>query len=351
MTIRRAANISLLIVLTFGSLGCGSKGTDKNSPYRQVNVISDIEGFVAKPSVIDQTITISGTIRPLEETVLMPEVSGRVVMINLEEGKFVRQGTVLIKLFDEDLQAQLHKAQAALELAEQTQIRQGELMKVNGISQLDYDQSVLQVHSIKADIEVLKVQIRKTEVHAPFDGVIGLRNISLGAEVTPTTSLATIRAVKQLKLDFSVPEKYSTQVRDGTKVQFSIQGDENKHDATVIATEEGIDPGTRNLKVRALVSMNSTSFVPGTYANVELKLNENKNALMVPTQAIIPRERDKQLIVARSGKAQFVKVTTRIRQESMIEVTEGIYPGDTIVTTGILFIKPGMGLKFSKVNN
>ena len=96
-----------------------------------------------------------------------------------------------------------------------------ELMKVNGISQLDYDQSVLQVHSIKADIEVLKVQIRKTEVHAPFDGVIGLRNISLGAEVTPSTSLATIRAVKQLKLDFSVPEKYSTQVKPGQR--FNLQ--------------------------------------------------------------------------------------------------------------------------------
>jgi membrane fusion protein (multidrug efflux system) len=224
-------------------------------------------------------------------------------------------------------------------------------MKVSGISQLDYDQSVLQVHSIKADIDVLRVQIRKAEVHAPFDGVIGLRNISLGAQVTPSTSLATIRSVKQLKLDFSVPEKYSTQVRTGTLVQFTIQGNDSKHDAKVIATEEGIDPGTRNLKVRALVSMDTTSFVPGTFANVELRLNENKNALMVPTQAIIPRERDKQVIIAKSGKAQFIKVKTRIRQESMIEVTEGIEPGDTVVTTGILFIKPGMFLNFSKVIN
>lgn len=348
------SGIARLLVITFSTaaiFSCTSKTSDKSVAFNMSNSISDIEGYVVKSSVIDQTITISGTIRPLEETVLMPEVAGRVVMINLEEGKSVKQGTLLIKLFDEDLQAQLHKAQAALELAEQTQIRQGELMKVSGISQLDYDQSVLQVHSIKADIEVLKVQIRKTEVHAPFDGVIGLRNISLGAEVTPTTSLATIRSIKQLKLDFSVPEKYSSQVRPGSKVQFTIQGNESKHDATVMATEEGIDPGTRNLKVRALVSMNASAFVPGTFANVELRLNENKNALMVPTQAIIPRERDKQLIISRSGKAQFLKVKTRIRQESMIEVTEGIEKGDTVVTTGILFIKPGMTLKFSKVIN
>jgi membrane fusion protein (multidrug efflux system) len=351
MVVKRAIQLLVLIMLPFGSFSCSSKAGDKNVAVNQVNTISDIEGFIVRPSVIDQTISISGTIKPMEETVLMPEVAGRVVIINLEEGKFVKHGTILIKLFDEDLQAQLHKAQAQLDLAEQTQIRQSELMKVNGISQLDYDQSVLQVHSIKADIEVLKVQIRKTEVHAPFDGVIGLRNISLGAEVTPSTSLATIRSIKQLKLDFSVPEKYSTQVNPGSKVQFTIQGDDNKHDATVMATEEGIDAGTRNLKVRALVRMDTTVFIPGTFANVELRLNENKNALMVPTQAIIPREREKQLIVARSGKAQFVKVKTRIRQESMIEVTEGIQPGDTVVTTGILFIKPGVGLKFAKVIN
>ena len=342
-------NVFIISALTAGLLSCNTKKNDTSSNL--TNTISDIEGFVVKPSVIDQTISISGTIKSLEETVLMPEVAGRVVRINLQEGKFVKQGVVLIKLFDDDLQAQLHKAQAQLDLAEQVQIRQGELMRVNGISQLDYDQSVLQVHSIKADIEVIKVQIRKTEVHAPFDGVIGLRNISLGAEVTPSTSLATIRAVKQLKLDFSVPEKYSNQVQNGTKVQFTIQGSDDKYDATVMATEEGIDPVTRNLKVRALVSMNTTSLVPGTFANVELKLNENKNALMVPTQAIIPRERDKELIVARNGKARFIKVKTRIRQESMIEVTSGIDAGDTVVTTGILFIKPGVVLKFAKVIN
>ena len=351
MIIKRAAKLGIFLILTFGFFSCSSESGNKNITVKQVNVISDIEGFIVKPSVIDQTISISGTIKPMEETVLMPEVAGRVVRINLEEGKFVKQGTLLIKLFDEDLQAQLNKSKAQLDLAEQTQIRQGELMKVNGISQLDYDQSVLQVHSIKADIEVLKVQIRKTEVHAPFDGVIGLRNISLGAQVTPSTSLATIRSIKQLKLDFSVPEKYSTQVKPGSKVQFTIQGDDNKHYATVMATEEGIDPGTRNLKVRAMVGMDSSIFIPGTFANVELRLNENKNALMVPTQAIIPRERDKQLIVARSGRAQFIKVRTRIRQESMIEVTEGIQAGDTVVTTGILFIKPGAGLKFAKVIN
>jgi membrane fusion protein (multidrug efflux system) len=186
-------------------------------------------------------------------------------------------------------------------------------------------------------------------VIAPFDGTIGLRNISLGAEVTPSTSLATIRAEKQLKIDFSVPEKYSSQVRTGSVVFFTVQGNSKKYRAVVLATEEGIDALTRNLRVRALVKADSASLVPGAFANVELRLNENKDALMVPTQAIIPTELDKQVIVARSGKAKIVTVQTSVRQDSMIEITNGLRPGDTVVTTGILFIRPETVLKFSRV--
>jgi membrane fusion protein (multidrug efflux system) len=311
--------------------------------------VSFLEGFVVKPTVVDQFISVSGTLKPFEETVLMPEVTGRVIKINLPEGKFVKAGTLLVKLFDEDLQAQLHKSQAQLHITEQMQQRQSELMKVSGISQSDYDQTVLQVHSIKADIEVLNVQIRKTEVLAPFDGVIGLKNISVGAEVTPSTALATIRAVKQLKLDFSVPEKYSDNVKTGTKVIFTVQGNDKKYEASVMATEEGIDINTRNLKVRAVVNKSETSLVPGAFANVELRLKENKNALMIPTQAIIPQERSKKIIIAKGGRAKFLTIKTGVRQASNIEVLDGLTAGDTVVTTGILFIKPGAVLAFSKV--
>lgn len=338
--------LALLVFLT----AC-HKGTNSNSQKnkKQDNAVDFLEGYVVKPVVLDQTINVSGTLKPFEETTLMPEVSGRVVNIYLPEGKFVKAGTLLVKLFDGDLQAQLHKAQTQLQIAEQTQNRQSELVKVSGISQTDYDQTVLQVVSIKNDIEVLKVQIRKTEVLAPYDGMIGLRNISLGAQVTPGTALATIRAVNQLKLDFSVPEKYSREVKEGALVRFSVQGDDKKYDARVIATEEGIETTTRNLRVRAVVSTGTKSLIPGTFANVEVRLRENQKALMVPTQSIIPQERNKKLIVARNGKAVFVKVRTGIRQDENIEVLDSIRQGDTVVTTGILFIKPGAKLKFSKV--
>jgi membrane fusion protein (multidrug efflux system) len=341
----------IIILLISGVLNsCHSGITNKQTVDRQA-VNLKVEAVVINPSVLDQTISISGTLKPFEETVLMPEVPGRVVEINLVEGGFTKKGTLLVKLFDGDLQAQLKKSQAQLLLEQQTENRQSELMKVNGISQLDLDQTILQINSIKADIEVLKVQINKTEVRAPFDGTIGLRNISIGAQVTPATALATIRDISHLKLDFSVPGKYSNMIKPGYKVQFSLQGNDKKYDATVMATEQGIESDTRNLTLRAIVQSDVSSLTPGEFADVELRLSENQSALMVPTEAVIPQARTKQLILAKKGRASFVTVTTGIRNASSIQITSGIKPGDTVVTTGILFLKPNSVISFSKVKS
>ncbi len=306
-----------------------------------------VEAVVAKISSISHSITVSGTLIPFEETTLMPEVGGRVISVHLPEGSFVKAGTLLVKLFDGDLQALLKKYQTQLEIATQTLNRQSELIKVNGISQSDFDQTQLQVASIRNDIDLTKAQIRKTEVLAPYDGIIGLKNISIGAQVSPSTPLAIIREQDKLKLDFSVPEKYSRSISAGSRIKFTVQGDENIYDASVMATEQGIEETTRNLRARAIVTGKFSSLIPGTFANVELILGENQKAIMLPTQCIIPQERNKSVIIVKKGRAKFVKVETGSRQESDIEITKGISAGDTIVTTGIMFIKPDAPIKLS----
>lgn len=325
-----------------GTNGKKESGNKSNQPFLA-------EGFVVKPTNLDQSISVSGTLKPFEETVLMADVSGRVVSINLPEGKFVKKGTLLVKLFDGDLQASLKKLYTQLALAEQTEKRQNELLQVSGISQLEFDQTKLQVNSIKDDIEYMKAQISKTEVVAPFDGVIGLRNVSIGAQVTPALPLTTIRMIDRLKLDFSVPEKYSEEAREGKKVTFTVQGDDTKHEGIVMATEQSIELNTRTLKVRAMVTGISPFLKPGAYANVLLDLEENHHALMIPTESIIPQERDKRVIVVKNGTAVFVKVKTGVRDASRVEILEGLNPGDTIATTGILFIKPKGKVKLSKI--
>jgi len=342
--------LNLLCLTLLAMLICSCK-SGKPDPKQQGNRSKEnppVEWTIVKPSVLQETITVSGKLIPFEATTLQPEVSGRVVKINLPEGKYVKQGTLLVKLFDDDLQAQLHKANTQLKIIAQQQQRQSELLKVAGISQTDYDQTTLQLASVKNDIEIYNVMIRKTEVVAPFDGTIGLKNISVGAIVTPATVLATIRADKQLKLDFSVPSKYSSEVNVGTKLKFTVQGKDNQYDASVMASERGIEAITNNLNVRAVVSGKSGLLLPGEFTNIDLKLKQNDHALMIPTQAVIPQELTKQVIIANKGKAKFVTITTGIRKEDNIEVVKGLNPGDTLITTGILFIKPDSKIKLIK---
>ena len=345
----RLISLFFAILIVNGITSCHSGSKNKNTKDKRPAVILSVEGYVVKPSLLKVTIQVSGSLLPYEETTLMPETGGRIVSINLPEGKLVRKGTVLLKLFDGELQAQLKKSQNQLQLAEQTEKRQAELLKINGISQFDYDQTVFQVNSIRDDIELLNVQIGKTELKAPFDGVIGLKNISVGAQATISTAVATIRMVDRLKLDFSVPEKYSKELIPGKILTFTVEGDSAKNSAVVMATEGGIESDTRNLKVRAVVDHLSPALKPGAYATVELELGKHADALLVPTQSIIPQARNKKLIVARDGKAVFLTVTTGIRQAAFIEVLNGIQSGDTVVTTGIVFLKPNAALKFSKV--
>jgi membrane fusion protein, multidrug efflux system len=345
--------ITAISVTALLSTGCSSdkeKAGTGNLPSKNRQA-PKVEGFVVSPVILENEITVSGSLLAFEEVDLKNEVAGRVVKINLPEGKFVKEGTLLVKLFDDDLQANLKKLQSQLAIQENIYKRQTELFNVSGISQNDYDQTILQVNSLRAEIEVEKTLIRKTEVLAPFDGVIGLRNISVGAIVTPSTSLASIRAENKLKLDFSVPEKYSSKINPGLDVKFFISGNNSPFTASVLATEHGIDASTRNLKVRAVVTSPSEDLIPGAFTNVVLKLGENTNALMIPTQALIPKERNKSVIVSRNGVARMVPVKTGVRKTSTIEITEGLEAGDTVVTSGVIFVRDGMKISFSSVKS
>lgn len=327
------------------NVSCSNKKKDtkrgRNDNYK-------VQYYVVKPTELAKSITVSGTILPNEQVDLRNEVQGRVTSVNLQEGKFVKEGTLLLQLFDDDLRAQLSKIQAQLDILEKNYRRQTELRKIDGISQADYEQSSLQIASLKADIEVQKTLIRKMKILAPFDGIIGLKNVSTGAIIPQGTTVATIRDVHKLKLDFSVPEKYAPVIKPGLNVRFSKADDETEYTASVIATEGGIQTDTRNINVRALIQKEVGMLTPGGYVNVKLELANNPEAIQIPTSAIIPNDRTNSVIVARNGKAHFVEVNTGIRSVRDIEITSGLQVGDTVITTGILFLKEGDKLTYSK---
>lgn len=310
-----------------------------------------VEGQVVSTSSINEVIEVSGTVLANESTEIRPEISGRITQLNIREGSIVSKGSLLVKIYDADLQAQLKKLQVQLQIAEKTEDRQRELLKIGGIAQQDYDLSVLQVSNIKADIELVKVSISKTEIRAPYDGRIGLKNVSPGAYISPATLLTTITQINQKKVEFSVPEKYSAQIHNGLPVQLSLDESGKKYQASVLAKESTIDQNTRNLRIRALIKGNDEVLVPGSFAKVKIILGENNNAIMIPSNAIIPQARNKQVAVYRGGEASMETVTTGIRDSSRIQIVSGLQKGDTIITTGLLFVKAGSKIKFSKLAN
>jgi membrane fusion protein (multidrug efflux system) len=305
--------------------------------------------MVLKTQSISETVEVTGNILPFESTEIRPEISGRVVSLNISEGATVGKGQLLVKLFDGDLQAELKKLQVQLAIAEKTEERQRELVKIGGISQQDYDLSILSVSNLKADIELTRVNIGKTEIRAPYAGKLGLKNVSPGAYVSPTNILTTISQVGQLKIEFSVPEKYRAQIRNGMEVDFQIEGSPNTYRAAISATESSVEENTRNLRIRAIIRNPDRYLIPGNFAKVSIILGRNANAIMIPSQAVIPVARGKQVVVLKGGAPVFTPITTGVRDSSNVQVTEGLSAGDTLITTGLLFIRPETKVKLTKV--
>lgn len=303
------------------------------------------DAVVAQSFQVNRSVQAPGTILPNESTDLRPEISGRVTAINFKEGSFVQQGAVLVELFDDDLQAQLKKLEVQLKIAETTEGRQKELLAINGTSQQDYDNTVLNTANIKADMELLRVNISRAVIRAPFSGRLGLRNISLGAYVTPQNIITNISQVNVVKAEFTVPEKYAAEMTAGRGVQMLADGNGKTYYATVMASQNTIAADTRNLTVRAVVKNADASLTPGAFVQVTVAVGENTPAIMIPTQSVIPSTRYKKVIVSREGKAVFQNVNTGFRDSARVEILNGINKGDTVLTSGLLSIKEGQSLK------
>ena len=309
-----------------------------------------VEGYIVKTVKVSDKAELPGSIIANETTEIHPEISGRLVYLNLSEGKIVGKGTLLAKIYDGDLQAQLKKLQVQLAVAEQTVGRMRELLKINGVSQQEYDLSALQVNTIKADMEIVRTTISRTEIRAPFSGTLGLKNISSGAYITPATILTSIRQNSQLKLDFTLPEKFTSSFRIGQSVDFTVEGNPKTYTAKVIAAESGIQENTRSQNIRALVTNNDGNLLPGAFAKVATSFNTDPNGMMVPTQSILPQARGKKVIVYRSGVASFTDVVTGLRDSAFVQIISGLKVGDTIITTGLMSLKPDAKVEMSKIN-
>jgi membrane fusion protein (multidrug efflux system) len=349
--------------------GCGNSKEKKPPAPKQDNANKQApiraDAFLVKKVTLTDNIEIPGSLVANEATDIHPEVSGRITYLNISEGRPVSKGTLLAKLYDGDLQArmkslevQLKKSEIQLKIAQQSEERSAKLLKIQGISQQDYDLSSLQVNNIMADMGIINAQMgelranmSKLNIYAPFSGRLGLKMVSSGAYVSPASTLTSITQLDQMKLDFTVPEKYSPQIKIGQPVNFVLEGSNTTYTAKVAATESNITENTRSLQIRAAVQGAPADLIPGKFAKVTLNFVPDTNAITIPSQAIIPQARGKKVYLYENGKAKFIDVTTGMRDSANVEILTGLKAGDTVLVTGLLSLKPDAKVMLGRIVN
>ncbi len=310
-----------------------------------------IEVQLVKSGALDNKLVVTGSVLANESLELTSEESGKITGLYFKEGKRVKKGELLLQINDEEIRAQLEKEKYNQKLNQDIENRQRKLLEKDAISQEEYDNALNRLNTNTADLKLLEAQLDKTQIIAPFDGVIGLRYISDGAYITPSTIVATLYNISPAKIEFAVPGRYSTQVRPGQKILFTIENDTQDFEGEVYAIEPRIDPTTRTLKIRAIAENSKGLLLPGQFVKVGLILSSVSNAILVPTEAVIPDLNNHKVFIIEGGKAKEVKVETGMRTETNLEITSGLKPGDSLITTGILQLREGMAVQVTKVNS
>jgi len=303
--------------------------------------IANVDGFVTEYTALDNQIFATGSLMANELVEIKPEVPGRLTYLYLPEGQIVQKGQLLARVNDADLRAQLQRLEVQIKIAESKEERAKKLIAINGLSIEEYEDALNSLNVLRADIDYTKALISKTEVRAPFTGKLGFRNVSDGSYVSTSDIMSTLQQVNPIKLEFSIPERYSAEAKEGNIIRFSVDGMDEVFEAKVYAIEPAIDQNSRSLMLRAKAENSRLLLKPGGFARITLSTGINENAIMIPTQAIIPILKGQQVMKVVDGAVQPQPVVLGFRDAGKVQVLEGLSAGDTIVTTGILSLRPG----------
>jgi membrane fusion protein (multidrug efflux system) len=321
------------------------QGQGQRPSGQQTPQVLPVSATIAKPSYLTNGIRSAGSLLANEEVDIVSKVSGKVTGVFFKEGTTVKKGALLVKIYDEDLQAQLGRSEIQEKMLFEKLERQRVLLSKDAVSRESFDQLQTDYNVILADINLLKVRIAETEVRAPFDGVIGFRYVSEGTYVQPSVKIAHLIDYSQMKLEFAIPEKYVSQPLLGKKIAFNTQGYKDEFIAYVYAIDYRVDETTRTIGLRARYDNRDKRLVPGMFADLTLITDEKNNAIQVPSEAIVPEMNEKRIWLFRSGKASLVPVVSGNRTENMVEILSGISVGDTVITSGLMQLRPGMAVR------
>lgn len=303
-----------------------------------------VDGMVVSNASLEDNLRVTGSLIANESVVLQSEVAGIVERIYFKEGQRVKKGDLLVQLDNDEIVAEIRKLEYTKKLNEDIEYRQKQLLEREAISQEEYETALTSLNTILADLQLKQVQIAKRQIRAPFSGIIGLRGISEGSYISSSNNIATLYSINPIKIEFAVPGKYAPEVNVGDKMKFTVDGFEKEFQGEIYAIEPQIDPETRTLQLRGISDNKEGKLLPGQFVKIELTLETYEDALMVPTQAIIPELNGKKVFIYKNGQVTSTSVETGIRTSEEIQVVSGLSPGDTLITTGTLQLRPGVDI-------
>lgn len=341
--------IALLLILFLPKILSSAK-IDSTAMVKGRDALIPVNARIVTYEKLSENVYTTGSILANEEVELRSEISGKIVQILFREGAYVNKGELLIKINDSELQAQLRKAASKVKLIEDREERQRQLAQSQMISQEDYESTLNDLQASKAEYDLIQAQIDKTEIKAPFNGVIGLREVSEGSFVTTSTVIARLQNLANLKVDFAIPQKYSFLVKIGDQLKFKLSGNDFQYTAKIYAVEPKIDPSTRTLRLRAICTTIYKDLYPGAFVNVELNLKETDQAILIPTVAVVPELKGQSVYLYKAGIVGQQKVEIGLREEKLVQIISGLTEGDTVITSGILQIRPGVKVKITEFN-
>ena len=329
-------------IIIFLFYGCSNGKTDSQNPPQRSRQGLAVNAVVVKLMPLERNLTLSGTLISDEMVELKAETSGKLVELNIDEGKNVRKGQLLARVNDNEIRARLKKLNLDLKLAQEELTRKTRLLAINALSQQEVDIAQNKVDGLKAEIDLSNAQVEKAEIRAPFDGRIGLRNVSPGGYVSSATTLATLVKDNPIKLEFALPERYVASLTKDKTIEFSLGHHPKVFKATIYATESTIDPTTRSLKIRALVPNPEGELISGFFARVQFRVNGDVQSLIIPPHALIPALGGQTVAQYKSGKVTIVPVEIGTRTPTSVEIIQGIQVGDTLIVSGLLQVRNGI---------
>jgi membrane fusion protein (multidrug efflux system) len=311
----------------------------------QAGPATTVEAAKVATQPMPQTITAVGSLRSDESVTVRPEVAGRISAILFKEGQHVAKGMTLIRLDPAINAAEVQQARANLKLAQSKYDRAVELSQRNFISGQAKDEAENNLRVAEASVALVEARLAKTEIKAPFSGMIGLRVVSVGDYVKEGADVVNLESIDPLKVDFRVPEIYLQQVQVGQTLTITLDALPGKtYDGKVLAVNPLVDAGGRSVVIRAVVRNQDTSLRPGMFARVRLITRDERQALVIPEQAIVPQGDEQYVYRVVDGKVTRVKVEIGQRRDSKVEILKGLEASDVVVTAGQLKLRDGMAV-------